>query len=62
VPASQVVGVYQSTVPIPYLGNAILGIRNFMYDDATGQPRPEGIIVIVVRLGKAINAIVIELR
>jgi signal peptidase I len=48
VPASQVVGVYQSMVPIPYLGNAILGIRNFMYDDATGAPRPEGILVIVV--------------
>jgi signal peptidase I len=48
VPASQVVGVYQSTVPIPYIGNAILGIRGFMYDDATGAPRPEGILVIVV--------------
>jgi len=48
VPASQVVGVYQSTVPIPYLGNAILGIRSFMYDDTTGQPRPEGILVIVI--------------
>lgn len=48
VPASQVVGVYQSMVPIPYAGNAILGVRNFMYDDATGQPRPEGILVIVI--------------
>jgi len=48
VPASQVVGVYQSTVPVPYIGSAILGIRNFMYDDATGQPRPEGILVIVI--------------
>ena len=48
VPASQVVGVYQSTIPIPYIGNAILGIRNFMYDDATGAPRPEGILVIVI--------------
>jgi len=48
VPASQVVGVYQSTVPVPYIGTAILGIRNFMYDDATGQPRPEGILVIVI--------------
>jgi len=48
VPASQVVGVYQSTVPIPYIGNAILGIRGFMYDDTTGQPRPEGILVIVI--------------
>ena len=48
VPSSQVVGVYQGTIPIPYLGSAILGIRNFMYDDSTGQPRPEGILVIVI--------------
>ena len=48
VPASQVVGVYQSTVPVPYIGTAILDIRGFMYDDATGQPRPEGILVIVI--------------
>jgi signal peptidase I len=48
VPASQVVGVYQSTIPIPYVGSAILDIRNFMYDDTTGQPRPEGILVIVI--------------
>ena len=48
VPASQVVGVYQGTIPIPYLGSTILGIRSFMYDDTTGQPRPEGILVIVI--------------
>lgn len=48
VPASQVVGVYQSTIPIPYVGNAILDIRGFMYDDTTGQPRLEGILVIVI--------------
>ena len=48
VPASNVVGVYQNTIPIPYLGSTILGIRNFMYDDNTGQPRPEGILVIVI--------------
>ena len=46
--SSQVVGVYQFTIPIPYLGSTILGIRNFMYDDNTGQPRPEGILVIVI--------------
>lgn len=46
--SSQVVGVYQYTIPIPYLGSTILGIRNFMYDDNTGQPRPEGILVIVI--------------
>jgi hypothetical protein len=48
IPSSQIVGVYQTTIPIPYLGSAILGIRNFMYDDTTGQPRPEGILVIVI--------------
>jgi signal peptidase I len=48
IPSSQVVGVYQGMVPIPYLGSAILGIRGFMYDDTTGQPRPEGILVIVI--------------
>ncbi len=48
VPSNQVVGVYQATVPIPYLGSAILGVRGFMYDDTTGAPRPEGILVIVI--------------
>jgi len=48
VPYSAVVGTYLYTIPIPYLGSAILDIRNFMYDDATGAPRPEGILVIVV--------------
>jgi hypothetical protein len=47
IPGSQVVGVYQATIPIPYLGAAILDIRGFMYDDATGQPRTQGILVIV---------------
>ncbi len=46
--SSQVVGVYQGMVPVPYLGSAILDIRSFMYDDTTGQPRPEGILVIVI--------------
>ena len=46
--STQVVGVYQYTIPIPYLGSTILDIRSFMYDDATGQPRPEGIVVIVI--------------
>jgi hypothetical protein len=30
IPANQVIGVYQSTIPIPYLGAAILSIRDFM--------------------------------
>jgi len=46
VPPANVVGVYQSTIPIPYLGTTILSIRAFMYDDQTGQPRPTGIAVI----------------
>src|SRR5438552_4356141 len=45
---SLVVGVYLGKIPIPYLGSAILDIRSFMYDDTTGQPRPEGIAVIVI--------------
>ena len=48
VPAANVVGVYQYTIPIPYLGSTILSIRGFMYDDVTGQPRPEGLAVIVL--------------
>jgi len=48
VPAANVVGVYQYTIPIPYLGSAILSIRGFMYNDQTGQPRPEGLAVIVL--------------
>ncbi len=48
VPAPNVVGVYQYTIPIPYLGSSILVIRGFMYNDVTGQPRPEGLAVIVL--------------
>lgn len=47
VPASWVVGVYQFTIPIPYLGSAILQIRDFMYNPITGQVNPQGILVIV---------------
>lgn len=47
-PASTLMGVYQSTIPIPYLGSAILDIRGFMYDDSTGQPTLQGILVIIV--------------
>src|SRR5437667_12023771 len=50
VPGSQIVGVYQATIPIPYLGAAILDIRGFMYDDKTGRPRTQGILVIVARM------------
>jgi len=46
-PGSSLVGIYQFTIPIPYLGSTILDIRNFMYDDNTGQPKTQGILVIV---------------
>ncbi len=38
--ASQIVGVYQYTIPIPYLGSSILAIRDFM-------GTPQGVIVVV---------------
>lgn len=47
IPASWIVGVYQLTVPIPYLGSAILAIRDFMYNSQTGQVNPQGILVIL---------------
>ena len=47
IPGSWVVGVYQFTVPIPYLGSAILAIRDFMYNSQTGQVNPQGILVIL---------------
>ncbi len=46
-PASNVVGVYQYTIPIPYLGSAILTVRDFMYNSNTGQVNPQGILVIL---------------
>ena len=47
IPGSWIVGVYQFTVPIPYLGSAILDIRDFMYNSETGQVNPQGILVIL---------------
>src|SRR2546428_8842828 len=46
-PGSNLVGIYQFTIPIPYLGSAILAIRNFMYADSTGQPKTQGVLIIV---------------
>ena len=46
VPPSQIVGEFQFTIPIPYLGQAILAIRDFMYS-SNGQPNPQGILVVV---------------
>ncbi len=47
IPPSQIVGEFQFTIPIPYLGQAILDLRDFMYNSDTGQPNPQGILVIV---------------
>ena len=47
IPGSWIVGVYQFTIPIPYLGSAILDIRDFMYNSTTGQVNPQGILVIL---------------
>ncbi|MBO0887802.1 signal peptidase I [Candidatus Bathyarchaeota archaeon] len=47
IPASWVIGVYQFTIPIPYLGSAILSVRDFMYNSTTGQVNPQGILVIL---------------
>jgi len=60
VPGSQIVGVYQFTIPIPYLGAAILDIRGFMYDDATGRPKTQGILVIVALIVEILRASVGE--
>jgi hypothetical protein len=46
VPASNIVGIYQYTIPIPYLGSAILAVRDFMYN-SSGQVNPQGILVIL---------------
>jgi signal peptidase I len=46
IPGNWVVGVYQFTIPIPYLGSAILWVRDFMYNPNTGQVNPQGILVI----------------
>lgn len=45
-PASNLLGVYQYSIPIPYLGQAILDVRNFMYDP-NGNVNPQGILVIL---------------
>lgn len=47
IPGSWVVGIYQYTIPIPYLGSAILSVRDFMYNSNSGQVNPQGILVIV---------------
>lgn len=45
-PASLLLGIYQYTIPIPYLGSAILTVRNFMYN-SSGQVNPQGILIIL---------------
>ena len=46
VPGSWVQGVYIFTIPIPYLGTAILDVRDFMYN-SSGQVNPQGILIIL---------------
>ncbi len=46
VPAANIVGIYQYPIPIPYLGTAILDVRNFMYD-SSGNVNPQGILIIL---------------
>ena len=61
VSGSRVVGVYQLTVPgSPYLGSIILAIRGFMYNDTTGQPKPQGIAVIVALIAALIAFEILE--
>ena len=60
IPAANVVGVFQYTVPIPYLGSTILAIRGFMYNDVKGQPRPEGLAVIVLLIAALFAFEIIE--
>jgi signal peptidase I len=45
-PASNLLGVYQYTIPVPFLGQAILDVRNFMYDQ-NGNVNAQGILVIL---------------
>ncbi len=56
VPGSRLVGLYQFTVPIPYLGSAILDIRQFMYGDSCDFQQncrltTQGLFVIVLLVG-----------
>lgn len=46
IPGSWVIGVFQFTIPIPYLGSAILAVRDFMYN-SSGQVNPQGILIIL---------------
>jgi signal peptidase I len=60
-PASNVLGVYQYTIPIPYLGQAILDVRGFMYN-SSGQINPQGILVILALIVALFAFEVIEPR
>ena len=56
IPGSNLVGVYQFTIPIPYLGSAILYLRSFMYGDSCDlQPNchltSQGLLVIIGLVG-----------
>lgn len=56
IPGSRLVGVYQFTIPIPYLGSVILHIRSFLYGDscdvqANCHFTSQGLFVIVGLVG-----------
>lgn len=44
---SRLAGVYQGTIPIPYLGSTILAIRSFCFDENMGQPNTQCYLIIV---------------
>jgi hypothetical protein len=62
---SNIVGIYQYTVPIPYLGTIILDIRDFMFGSSCDyrsscQLTSQGLLVVVALVGTWIALEVIE--
>ncbi len=62
---SNIVGVYQYTVPIPYVGTIILDIRDFMFGSSCDyksscQLTSQGLLVVVALVGTWIALEVIE--
>lgn len=62
---SNIVGVYQYTFPVPYIGSIILGIRDFMFGNSCDyksscQLTSQGLLVVVALVGTWIALEVIE--
>lgn len=62
---SNIVGVYQYTIPIPYVGTIILDIREFMFSSSCDyrsscQLTSQGLLVIVALIGGLVALEVIE--